>query len=272
MTATRTTTPTYAIESVDSALKILRMLSEDRKLRVSEVAARLDVAQSTAHRLLSMLVHHGFAQQDERRGEYVMGPMFLEMGFAAVLSLEIRQHARPILEALRDSVNETVALSMPYGREILYVDCVESLHQLRSGSRTGMLVPAHSVGPGKALLATLSREEFRRLYPDENLPALTNRTTITATELERQLAKIRKAGFARSRGENTEGLGSIAVAVIDQHGVGRAAISISAPLTRTTPEAEAQWVAAAQDAVAKLRERLWGKLEGLEKFVGKLDL
>jgi IclR family transcriptional regulator, acetate operon repressor len=112
--------PTYSIDSVDSALTILRMLCATRTLRVSEVAAGIDVAPSTAQRLLSMLVHHGFVKQDERSGEYVMGPMFLEMGFAAVWSLEVRQHARPILEELNLHTNETIALSVPYGHGIVF--------------------------------------------------------------------------------------------------------------------------------------------------------
>jgi DNA-binding IclR family transcriptional regulator len=259
--ATKSAAPVYAIESVDSALKILRMLCDAKTLRVSEVAARLGVAQSTAHRLLTMLVHHGFAKQDERRGEYATGPTFLEMGFAVIRDLEIRQHARPLLEELRDRVNETVHLGVPYGQDILYVEGVESRQQLRSGSRVGSFVPAHCVGLGKALLATLSREELRRVYPGRALPALTQRTLTTVTELERQLAKIRRVGFARSRAESTDGVGSIAVAVTDRRGVGRAAVSVSAPLTRVTPENEALWVAAARDVADRLRVRLWGKPE-----------
>lgn len=261
MAATKLAAPNYAIESVDSALTILRMLCDAKTLRVSDVAAQLKVAQSTAHRLLSMLVHHGFAKQDERRGGYAIGPMFLEMGFAAIRDLDIRQHARPILEELRDRVNETIHLGVPYGQSILYVEGVESRQQLRSGSRVGTFVPAHCVSLGKALLATLSREELRHLYLEKHLPTLTARTVKCVEDLERQLAKIRRLGFARSRAESVDGVGSIAVAVTDRHGVGRGAISISAPLTRMEPEIEVLWIAAARNAADKLRARLWGKPE-----------
>lgn len=261
MTVTKSSAPPYAIGSVDSALKILRMLCEMKKLRVSDVAVRLDVVPSTAHRLLSMLVHHGFARQNERRGEYVTGPMFLEMGFAAIGDTEIRQYARPILEELRDAVNETVHLGMPYGQSVFYVDGVESRHQLRVGSRVGTFVPAHCVGLGKALLATLDGEELHRLYPHSTLPALTESTVTTLAELERQLAAIRRLGYARSRAESVAGVGSIAVAVLDRRGVGRAAISISAPLTRISASTEAAWIDAAADAAAKLRALVWGDAE-----------
>ncbi|WP_425417621.1 IclR family transcriptional regulator [Oricola indica] len=250
-------TPAYAIESVDSAFTILRMLCDEKEIRLSDVAKRLGVAQSTAHRLLSMLVHHGFARQDEKRGGYKIGPTFVEMGFAAIRDLDIREHARPILEELRDSLNETIHLGVPYGREILYVEGVESLQQLRSGTRAGSFVPAHCVSLGKAVLATLSPEELRHLYPEHELPAVTNRTVTTFAELERQLARIRRAGYAKSRAESTEGVGSIAVAIVDHHGVGRGAVSVSAPLTRMTRENEALWIEAAKETAEKLRDRLW---------------
>ena len=258
---TKSSAPAYAVESVDSALKILRLLCEAKQLRVSEVAERLDVAQSTAHRLLSMLVHPGFAIQEGRGREYRTGPMLLEMGFAAIRDMDVRQHARPILEAVRDKVNETVHLGVPYGQEVLYVEGVESHHQLRIASRVGAFLPAHCVGMGKVLLATLSSEELHDLYPNPKLRVLTERSVSTLPELEKQLEKIRRAGFAKSRGESTDGVASIAVAVLDRRGVGRAAISISAPVTRITPDLESVWVEAAQAAAAALRARLWGRPE-----------
>jgi DNA-binding IclR family transcriptional regulator len=115
------------------------------------------------------------------------------------------------------------------------------------------------VGLGKALLAT--REELRRLYPGRNLPALTERSVTTVLELERELAKVRRFGFARSRGESADSVGSIAVAVTDRHGVGRAAVSVAAPLTRVTSDNERLWVAAARAVADRLGARLWGEPE-----------
>jgi DNA-binding IclR family transcriptional regulator len=48
--------PPYTITSVDNALRIAAMLQLEGSLTLSEVAERLGVARSTAHRLLAMLV------------------------------------------------------------------------------------------------------------------------------------------------------------------------------------------------------------------------
>ncbi|WP_372506114.1 helix-turn-helix domain-containing protein [Streptomyces malaysiensis] len=68
------TPPTYAIASVDHALRLATMLRFEGSLRVAEAAERLGVAQSTAHRLLQMLVYRDFAVQDETR-VYRAGPV-----------------------------------------------------------------------------------------------------------------------------------------------------------------------------------------------------
>jgi len=253
--------PAYSIDSVDSALRIFRMLCDEKALRVSGVAAHLDVAPSTAHRLLSMLVHHGFARQDEKRGEYRPGPQFLQMGFAAIRDLDVRQYARPVLEEVREKINETVHLAVPYGQDVFYVEGVESRHQLRIGLRVGEFLPANCVGLGKALLATLEKEDFYRLFPSRTLPTLTPNSVADRDELERQLEEVRRLGFARSQAESDDGVGSVAVAVQDKEGTARAAISVSAPLIRITKETEALWIETIQSAAIKLQARLWGDPE-----------
>tara|TARA_R110000787_G_scaffold9886_7_gene34196 strand:+ start:1654 stop:2514 length:861 start_codon:yes stop_codon:yes gene_type:complete len=250
--------PTYSIESVDNALHLLRMICERKEVRISEVAEHLGVAQSTAHRLLSMLLHHGFARQDEKRGGYWTGPQILEMGFAAIREMDVRQYARPILEEVSAKVHETVHLALAYGQDVFYVEGIESRHQLRVGLRVGNFLPANCVGLGKAILATLPKAQFYRLFPSQELRTLTENSVASRDELEHQLEKIRELGYASSRAESDEGVGSMAVAVLDQDGTARTAISISAPLVRIKPETEPLWIEALQSAAAKLSARLWG--------------
>lgn len=53
--------PTYALGSVDKTLRVISMLRDGTPIQVSTVAKRLEIAVSTAHRIMSMLVFHGFA-------------------------------------------------------------------------------------------------------------------------------------------------------------------------------------------------------------------
>jgi DNA-binding IclR family transcriptional regulator len=71
--------PPYPIQSVDYALQLLLILKRDGVLRVSEAAAELGVARSTAHRLISMLRFRGFVEQARDR-TYRAGSAFADLG------------------------------------------------------------------------------------------------------------------------------------------------------------------------------------------------
>ena len=70
--------PAYPIRSVDNALRLIRLFNERDTLRLTDACGYLGVAHSTAHRLLAMLVHHGFVQQDPQSRTYRPGPTLLE--------------------------------------------------------------------------------------------------------------------------------------------------------------------------------------------------
>jgi IclR family acetate operon transcriptional repressor len=252
--------PTYLIESVDSALRLLHMFLVRPGIRVSEAAAELKVAPSTAHRLLAMLQYHGFVTQDARTHEYVQGPDLISFGLAMMRKLDIRQQARPIMESLREVVKETVALGVLEGTSVLYVDGVESGLALRVAARTGALLPAHSMAMGKALLAWLPEEQIDELFPSEILPQVTDRTLLSKSELLVELAAIRRRGYAQSRGESEAGVASIAVPVLDELGRVQGSISIASPAFRATAEHIKSWLpplrAAADELAKKTRSRL----------------
>jgi len=247
--------PAYPIESVDSALRLLHEVVVRERLRVSEAAIKLRVAPSTAHRLLAMLQYHGFVTQDGQTHEYIAGPDLVRFGLAALKQLDLREQARPALEALSTAVKETVHLGVLQGANVLYIDGVESDRVLRIGSRAGAIIPLHCVSMGKALLAAMPRERIDELYPSETLPTLTDRTVPSKTELLKQLASIRRNGFASSSGESEDGVASLATGVFNQAGEARAAISIAAPATRATPERIRAWVTLLRKTATDLGSR-----------------
>jgi DNA-binding IclR family transcriptional regulator len=244
--------PAYLIESVDSALRLLRMFLETDRIRISEAAAHLEVAPSTAHRLMAMLQYHDFVVQDRRTHEYLPGPNLTRIGMAATEQLDLLHAARPIMERLAAAAGETVGLGTLQGSNVLYLEGVEGTQVLRIGARRGTLIPAHCISMGKALLAALPAERFEEIYPDETLTALTDRSLATKTVLRRQLERVRRRGYAASSGESESGVASIAAAVIAADGTPRAAISIAAPATRATPERIGTWLPLLFAAVAEL--------------------
>ncbi|MFG1708823.1 IclR family transcriptional regulator [Nonomuraea sp. M3C6] len=218
--------------SVDNALRLLALIGEQQTVRVSEAADRLGVARSTAHRLLSALRRHGFVLQDKPNGVYRPGPVLNEIGLAAIGRIDIRSVARPVLEELSEQTRETVSLSLIEGRNVRFVDCVESPRTVRVGDRTGVVMPAHCTAAGKAILAALSTMELDRRYQDRILVTRTPNSISTWERLEKELALVRRHGYALNEEEGEEGVCAVAVAVRDLTNAPLAGLAVLLPAAR----------------------------------------
>ena len=228
--------PRYPIESVDNALRLLLAFQERQEIGVTEASQLLGVAPSTAHRLLSMLQYRGLVVQDSTRGTYLPGPGLLELGLAVVKGLDIRARARPALEQIVRETEETAQLAVLQGRDVLFLDCVESPKALRAGSRVGMSLPAECTAVGKAMLAVLSPEELRALYPNGRLRTLTENSLRTREQLERELELTRRRGYAVNDVESEPGLKAVAAVVGGEPGQRLAAITVAGPAERLPAE------------------------------------
>lgn len=226
------TQPKYPIESVNNALRLLLLVRDSPSISVAEASRSLEVAPSTAHRLLAMLQHHDFVQRDPRTRQYRAGRVLTEIGLAALRDFDIRTVVRPLLERLVERVGETVHLTILRGSSVFFLDCVEADKVLRAGSRVGQSLPAHATAAGKVLLAQLPEEVVKELYPSERLPAVTEKTTRSRRALLRELAEIRERGYATNTGESEEYVVAVAAAIKDHGGSVRGAVTVAAPDAR----------------------------------------
>lgn len=227
--------PAYRLSSVDHALELLLLFRSRPALRVSEVADQLDVARSTAHRLLNMLVHRQFAVQDPATRAYRPGPRLVEIGLAAVGALDVRTRMRPYLAEIAARTGETCSLLVLEGDMVHFIDSIESQQTVRVGSRFDSRMPAHATSAGKAMLAVLSTDEVLASYPNEKLVAVTERTVATRTALLAELARVRAAGYAVNFEESETGLAAIGMAVLDTDGRPAAGVTVAGPMQRMAP-------------------------------------
>ncbi|MBB3664600.1 DNA-binding IclR family transcriptional regulator [Prauserella sediminis] len=218
--------PPYAIASVDHALRLATILQLEGSLSVADAAARLGVARSTAHRLLAMLVYRDFAVQDDTK-VYRAGPV-LELGSHSHSTVSLlRRAALPQLRELVDRLGESVNLTVRTGDTARFIACVECQQALRVGSREGMVFPAHQTTAGLLLLAELTDEELDSVYAGAGrgeVPAM--------DELRRELAKVRRNGFALNQGRSERGVVAVGVPVRSPDGAALAGVSVSMPSVR----------------------------------------
>jgi IclR family acetate operon transcriptional repressor len=225
--------PGYPISSVDNALRLLLAFRERRSIRLSDASALLEVAHSTAHRLLAMLAYHGFVTQEPESKAYIAGPALIEVGLAVVRSMDIRSAVRSTLEHVQSHFGETVHLAVLEGTQVRYLDSIESNHALRVASRTGTTLPAHCTSVGKVLLADLSPERLKSLYPTAaSLRGQTPSSITTMPKLLDELRLVAKRGYATNQGESEEDVSSVAVPLRDSKGTALATLSVAAPSSR----------------------------------------
>lgn len=224
--------PRYPIESVDNALQLLALFLTTDRLRVKDAAELLGVGGGTAHRLLAMLQYRGFVAQDPLTKVYVPGSLLLRVGLRAVQGSDLRQVARPAMEALHEQLDETIQLATLQGTEVFFVDAVEASKTLKVSSRAGTSHPAHCTSVGKAMLAELPRAALLELYPDRKLPAVTPSSITSRAALFKELEATRARGYALNRGELEEGIVSVASCIRDRDGRVIAALGAGAPAAR----------------------------------------
>lgn len=248
--------PQYPIESVGNALRILLLLGERSELRMTEVSEFLGVATSTAHRLLAMLRYHGFVVQDPRTKTYGPGTALTGVAFAILARFDFRRVLRPYLERLNADLRETVHLVQLDGTTVRFIDAIESPQAVRVGSWLGRSTPASSSSSGKAMLAQLSTDDLRALYPDQELEVLTSRSIRTRDALEAELEKIRRRGYAVSVEESEYGVTALAAAFPPHSSHPPLVFSASVPSSRvsaaTTRAIGARLRAAVDEAAGRL--------------------
>lgn len=232
--------PAYLLESVDNALRLLQMLRDVGALRLKDAAEELDIAPSTAHRLLAMLVYRGFAVQDENR-RYHPGPAMGAGPAARGWTRTFTDRCRPHLETLALTCGETTNLVIRVGTQVRFLASAESTAMLRVGSRQGQVLAAELTAGGRALLAELGEDTLEALYPAAQREGLA-----------KELAGIRAAGFALNMERTEEGVAAFGVAVHNRAGRAIGAVTVALPATRYRQHSHGRLVPLLRRAVAEM--------------------
>jgi DNA-binding IclR family transcriptional regulator len=224
-----------ALKSVASALDVLECFATDGDLGVSDVARRLGVAKSTAHRILTTLTTRGFVEQDPETGFYRLGLHIFELGQLAQARNTIRHAALPTLRQVAVQTGLTVNLGIPDGPDVVFVERIEFGAGGRILSHAGRRFPAHTVSSGKAIAA------FNPLVLEARVragfPPRVSHTIRTRADFDRAIDKVRRDGFAISRDESFDGAASVAVPIL-KHKVAVASLSVFGTTEAIAPEVD----------------------------------
>ena len=193
------------------------------RLTLSQLAERAGLPLSTAHRLVAELVEWGALARGPD-GRYAVGRRIWRLGLLAPVSLGLRDLALPYLQDLSAGTGENAHLAVRDGTTALYVERIAGRSAVPIVSRAGSRLPLHATGVGKVLLAAAPPEVVAQVLAQAR--RVTPYTVVSPGVLRRQLADVRRRGYAQTAEEMTLGTRSVAVPVVDADGAVLAALGL----------------------------------------------
>jgi DNA-binding IclR family transcriptional regulator len=194
----------------------------------TDVIEATSLPRSTAHRLLQSMELHGLVTYVGGQG-YRLGTRLLSLSATATRELPLRDLAQPVLERIARITGESAQLFVRDYDRRLCVAAAQSGNELRAIVEVGASLPLTAGSAGKVFLAYGSPGRTAELVAA--VRSITSRTP-TGEQLERQLAAIRRVGWASSAGEREPGVGSVSAPIFEPLGALIAVVSLSGPEQR----------------------------------------
>lgn len=242
-----------SVPAVARAAGILRALAGRREASLTDLARTVGIYKSTAHGILGTLSAFDLVERDPATRRYRLGSALVMLGHAAQDPDDLGVRARPHLVHLSRMSAESVALHIPDGEGSVIVASEESPQPLKVSAPAGFRMPPHAGAVAKVLEAF---DQAPRTRPGA-LPAFTGRSITQMERWERELDRVRRAGFALDDMEFQDGIRAVSVPVLLAR-PGRdeliAACSIVAVASRVSMATLRDWVPALLASARSLGE------------------
>jgi DNA-binding IclR family transcriptional regulator len=222
------------IQSIVRMMGILECFSTvNRHLTLAQVANMSGLPRPTAHRMLSAMKEIGFIEQDARSSSYGLGIRLFELGNIALSNMDILREAKPFMDRLSKLTGESSHLGVFNGFAVIVVEREEPAERQLRGMHSSEASPAHCTGVGKALLAFQRTEVIEQII-SAGLKVYTTTTISNPESLRKELALIRKRGYAIDDSENQVWVRCVAAPIRNSSGHVFASVSVTGPADRMT--------------------------------------
>ena len=233
---------------------VLNLLVQHKEgLRLTEIKDALKLPVSSVHNMLRTMVS---AEVATVTGDlrYSVGPRAVSLALRTLNSLDIRTIGRRHLQDLAKAIGDDVYLALRVGKRVMYADRCLGTQRISLDIRLGEPLYLHSTATGKLYAANDAKLAAHTLAG--TLPRLTSATITDPKVLEREYARIRAAGYAKSMEESVEGIVGYAVPVHDAEGQMAAAIHASVLGKRATRAHERMLLEAARGCAVMIERQL----------------
>jgi IclR family pca regulon transcriptional regulator len=218
------------MESLARGLGVLAVFENHSLLTIAEIVRLSGISRSSVGRCLHTLRRLGYIL--EEGGSYRLSPAMLPLSAAFLGSNPLANAAQPIVNALRDQLNESCSLAVLDSRgppnRVIYVCRAETVRIISVPLNVGSTLPSHCTSMGRVLLASLDEAALDDYFSSVSLERRTPNTLTDPTALRAELERVRDQGWSLIDEELEMGLRSIAVPVRDRAGRTVAALNVGA--------------------------------------------
>lgn len=248
----------------ERCLAIIELLADGaRELPLGEIAERLSLPKSGAHRLLTTLVDIGWAEKNRDTGFYRLSMRLAVLGQQFYVATGIPDICQPVLDRLARQCREFVRLAVVDGHALVWVAHAQgaSAGLMYQPSLASNTVPLFATASGKAWLATLSTDEaMQKVMKNGGLKDAERYGPNVVRSVEALLREIKataRRGYGIALSEAEFGVTAVAAAIRSgDESAAVGTVSIAGPSARVT-ERRAQELAPLVLRTASELSGLW---------------
>jgi IclR family pca regulon transcriptional regulator len=241
------------VRALARGLQVIEVLGQGEPHQtIADMAEATGLPRSVVKRFAMTLTELGFTQSDGKR--FWLTPKVLKLGLSYLYSLPFWRRAQLALEDLSASLEQSCAMSVLDGAEIVYVVRVPTYKILSTSPTLGSRLPAHAVSMGRVLLADRPPAEIDAYLASTTLRRLTHATITDPMRLRAEIQRANQLGYAWVDAELSEAICGLGVPVRNLDGHVVAAINVSLPSGKfTEAQAKAKFLGALRQTAARIR-------------------
>jgi DNA-binding IclR family transcriptional regulator len=208
------------IQSIEVGAPLLATLTDANEgMTLTALAAATHMTPSKAHKYLASFARVGLVSQSASSGRYDLGPLAVELGFAALRRLDVVEFAQDVLDALRDRLNLAGSLTVWGNHGPTIVRRSDNRQPVSLVVQLGLVLPLLTSSNGQVFATYLDRSITQKLIEAELAAAqgaAARAGLHSMADVEQLLAKVRKNGIAFAEGLVYPGVASMSAPVFDQ--------------------------------------------------------
>ena len=214
----------YQAPIVAKAFRILELVAKkDKLMTISDLSRELGINKSTVHGIAHALEKVGAVVRDKKTKQYALGMTLFELAKAGYARIDLKDIARPIMEDLMKSTQQSVFLGIRSGDHVSIIDIVEATQDLKITSPIGTRVPLLAGAIGKALLALMEESQAVSLVRTLGLRRYTEKSITDPALYMKEIGEARASGFGLDNEEYIQGVRAVA-AIIQNSGLQTSAV------------------------------------------------